>query len=152
MRTIDNLREVTLRILIPACLLIGSVSLLGCPPSNPVTPPQNGSASADPTSGGTSSPTGTSNGGADVVALVASADASRGKKLFDGEHCHGCHGTKEKPPAKFPNLFKIDWSSEALAEGFETIKKGDSPMPAYGDKLDDKQVADLLAYFKSESE
>ncbi len=117
-----------------------------------MNPPQNGSATAEPTAGNTSLPTSTAETAASVAALVAAGDASRGKKLFQDEHCNGCHGTKEKPPAKFPNLFKTDWSDSALAAGFETIKKGDSPMPGYGDKLDDKHVADLLAYFKSESE
>ncbi len=143
----------TFRILLPAFLLVGSVSLLGCPPAKPVNPPTNGTATADPTAGGTSSTAGPSSGGAaQIGALVAAGDASRGQKLFEAEHCNGCHGTKEKPPAKFPNLFKISWDDAELAEGFETIKKGDSPMPAYGDKLDDKQIADLLAYFKSEAE
>lgn len=142
----------TLRILLPTFLVLGSVSLLGCPPAKPVNPPQNGTATADPTASTAPTSDPSSGNGAQVSALVAAADASRGKKLFQDEHCNGCHGTKEKPPAKFPNLFKISWDDGELAEGFEIIKKGDSPMPAYGDKLDDKQIADLLAYFKSESE
>lgn len=145
--------RVSLRILLPVAALVASFSILGCPSQKPVNPPPNGSATAGTSTGGGAATSSEPNPNAtDVSALVAAGDPSRGKKLFEDEHCSGCHGTKEKPPAKFPNLFKIDWSADELAEGFETIKKGDSPMPAYGDKLDDKQVADLLAYFKSQSE
>jgi mono/diheme cytochrome c family protein len=84
-----------------------------------------------------------------VANLVEAADATRGKKLYEEEHCGGCHGTQSKPPAKFPNLFTSDWSSAKLEEGFNTIKNGESPMPAYGDKLSDNQIADLLRYFRS---
>jgi len=81
--------------------------------------------------------------------MVAVGDTAAGEKLFDQEHCNGCHGTKVKPPAKFPNLFKVKWSDEAMIEkAFKLIKSGKSPMPAYGDKLSDKQIADIVAFLK----
>jgi len=81
--------------------------------------------------------------------MVAVGDKAAGEKLFDQEHCNGCHGTKAKPPAKFPNLFKVKWSDEAMIEkAFKLIKSGKSPMPAYGDKLSDKQIADIVAFLK----
>ena len=87
---------------------------------------------------------------ASPAALVAAADAANGGKLFEQEHCNGCHGTKAKPPGKFPNLFKVDWADNKKVENaFSIVKKGKSPMPAYGDKLDDKAVADIVAFLKA---
>ena len=80
--------------------------------------------------------------------MVAAGDAAAGEKLFDQEHCNGCHGTKAKPPAKFPNLFKIKWNDHEYEEAFAIVKKGKSPMPGYGDKLNDKQIADIIAFVK----
>ncbi|MBL8743607.1 MAG: cytochrome c, partial [Myxococcales bacterium] len=70
------------------------------------------------------------------------------EKLFDQEHCNGCHGTKAKPPGKFPNLFKMKWNDKEYEEAFALIKKGKSPMPGYADKLNDKQIADIIAFVK----
>lgn len=82
--------------------------------------------------------------------MVAAGDAARGAKLYEENHCIGCHGTHEKPGKKFPNLFKVDWNQDKeIAEAFELIKKGKTPMPGFEDKLDDKAIADVVAYLKS---
>lgn len=82
--------------------------------------------------------------------MVAAGDTTRGAKLYDENHCAGCHGTPEKPGKKFPNLFKEDWSADKeIAEAFELIKKGKTPMPGFEDKLDDKAIADIVAYLKA---
>ncbi|HTJ80069.1 MAG TPA: c-type cytochrome [Polyangiaceae bacterium] len=84
------------------------------------------------------------------AATVAAADATKGQKLYEDNKCNGCHGTKDKPGAKAPNLFKMKWDDDAgITKAMDLIKKGKSPMPSYKDKLDDKQIADVLAYFKA---
>jgi mono/diheme cytochrome c family protein len=106
------------------------------------------------TSGGAAGSGGASSGGGTEpltpVAMVAAADVARGEKLFDENHCKGCHGTRAEPGKKFTNVFKIDWASEKkVLDGFEMIKKGKTPMPGFGDKLDDKAIADIIAFLKS---
>jgi len=91
-------------------------------------------------------------GGAQVpqtlAAMVAAGNADSGAKLYEENHCKGCHGTPEKPGKKFPNVFKVEWTDKKLEEAFAIVKKGKSPMPGFGDKLDDKAIADLVAYFQ----
>jgi mono/diheme cytochrome c family protein len=127
------------------------ILLTACSPTKPAEDPIGTSpkSTGEPTASGAPSSTGPKPSGEETK-LVASADATRGKKLYEEEHCSGCHGTKEKPSTKFPNLFKIDWDDEEIAEAFETIRDGDSPMPAYGDKLDGKAIADIIAFLRSE--
>jgi mono/diheme cytochrome c family protein len=127
--------------------------MTACSPTKPAEngAPTDGSAksSGDPAPTNSATPS-TAKPSGEEVKLVGAADVGRGKKLYEEEHCGGCHGTKEKPSSKFPNLFKIDWDDEEIAEAFETIKNGDSPMPAYGDKLDAKAIADIVAFLRSE--
>lgn len=129
------------------------------------SPPQAGATttgettSSGETSDSTSSTTGsgessTTGGGAEatqptLAQLVASGDAGNGAKLYDENHCKGCHGTAEKPGKKFPNVFAADYTDKKIDAAFSVIKKGKSPMPGFGDKLDDKAIADLVAFFKS---
>lgn len=81
--------------------------------------------------------------------LVAAAKVDAGAKLYEQEHCNGCHGTKAKPSAKFPNLFKVKWDDAKIEAAFALVKKGKTPMPGYGDKLNDQQIADIVAYLKA---
>lgn len=111
-----------------------------------------GSATSSGTPTPTSSGTGSSTPAPSAqtpVQLVAAGDADAGGKLFTQEHCDGCHGTKEKGPAgKFPNLYKMKWDDKQIDKAFTLIKKGKAPMPAYGDKLQDKQIGDIVAWLK----
>ena len=126
-------------------VLSASIFTASCGPTTPPGSVDGSSPSATSSEGAATSKPPSVN----VASLVEAADGARGKKLYEEEHCGGCHGTQAKPPAKFPNLFATDWTSSELEEGFNTIKNGDSPMPAYGDKLSDNQVADLLRYFRA---
>jgi mono/diheme cytochrome c family protein len=76
---------------------------------------------------------------------------ANGEKLFTSEKCSNCHGAKGKAPgsAKTPNLWKVKWDDHEYEEAFETVKKGKTPMPAYADKLQDKQIADIVAFLKA---
>jgi mono/diheme cytochrome c family protein len=100
--------------------------------------------------GGSTGAGGTTPGAQTQTQMVAAGDTARGAKLYDENHCAGCHGTPEKPPKKFPNLFKVDFAADKeIAEAFELIKKGKTPMPGFDDKLDDKAIADIVAYLKA---
>lgn len=122
------------------------------------TEPSSGETSSTTTGGGTA---GTGGAGGSTGAggtpppqtqaqMVAAGDTARGAKLYDENHCAGCHGTPEKPGKKFPNLFKEEWTADKeIAEAFELIKKGKTPMPGFEDKLDDKAIADIVAYLKA---
>lgn len=133
-------------------LVLSLILLAACSPTKPADDP-NGSTSpkstGEPTASGAPTSTAPKPSGEETK-LVASADPTRGKKLYEEEHCSGCHGTREKPSTKFPNLFKIAWDDEEIAEAFEMIRDGDSPMPAYGDKLDGKAIADIISFLRSE--
>lgn len=119
----------------------------GAAPSEGGAP--SGSASAS--SGGGGAGGAASSGTPTPAQLVASGDAANGAKLFESEHCNGCHGTKAKGPTngKFPNLFKLTWDDKEIEKSFGVIKKGKIPMPPYGDKLQDKQIGDILAFIKT---
>lgn len=95
----------------------------------PSTPP-TASASATPTT--------------DPGPAAVAPDASKGEKLFAENNCNGCHGTKAKPGKK--NVFAMKWSDDEKKKAADIIKKGKSPMPGFGDKLSDAQVADLVAF------
>lgn len=83
-----------------------------------------------------------------VATMVRSGDSAAGEKLFADNNCTGCHGNKKKP-GKSKNVFAVKWTDEEFEEGAQTIKKGDPPMPGFGDKLNDKQIADILAYIST---
>lgn len=119
----------------------GGSSEGGAPPAGGSSEGGAGGTAPTATGGGTSAPV-------TLAALVGAGDAAAGEKLFEQENCNGCHGTKAKPPAKFPNLFKIKWNDKEYEEAFALVKKGKSPMPGYGDKLNDKQIADIIAFVK----
>src|SRR5512139_2717376 len=74
--------------------------------------------------GGASAGTGGATDPQTPAAMVAAADATRGAKLFEENHCKGCHGTRAEPGKKFTNVFKIDWTSEKkVQDAFDMIKK-----------------------------
>lgn len=125
-----------------------------CGPSKGPDEPHNGTATATasstpsstPSSTASSTGSGSSSSGQSPAQRVAAANADNGKKLFESEHCTNCHGTREKPPQRYPNLFKLAWDDNRLEEAFVVVKQGKQPMPDYGDKLDDAQIADILAF------
>jgi mono/diheme cytochrome c family protein len=136
------------------------VTSAAAPTAEPsATPAPTAAATAEPsaTAAPTSAPTAAPSAAATVVpaaktpiALVDAGEVANGKKLYEQERCTNCHGTREKPGARFPNLFKLDWSKAGeIDHAFVIIKKGDAPMPAYGDRLDEKQIGDIVAFLRS---
>lgn len=125
----------------------------------PTTPDPNGTAAPTATVEGASSssgsgvpaiPTSTASSMPSAPPSTTSsaqppgASAAHGEKLFADNGCSGCHGTKAKPGKK--NVFVMKWSDEEKTKAETIIKKGKSPMPGFGDKLSDADVADLLAF------
>jgi mono/diheme cytochrome c family protein len=96
--------------------------------------------------------------------VVAAGDAAAGHTVFTARKCDKCHGEGGKGDgvaAKALKLELADWTSkDAMAKWSDDeieaiIKKGGkavgkSPkMPAYGSKLSDTDVENLLAFIRS---
>lgn len=97
------------------------------------------SPSATPPSAGSSNPS-------TVEPTSAKADPKRGENLFQTNYCTACHGTAKAPKM---NIFQLKWSREREEAAAEIIRKGKSPMPGFGDKLSESDIADLLAFISS---
>ncbi len=131
----------------------GGSAAAGGPSEGAAAGATTSSGDTSSTSGGGASSTSAGTGGAQgpltQAGMVAAGDVGRGAKLYEENHCGGCHGTKDKPGKKFPNLFKITWNDAEIAEAFTLVQKGKSPMPGFADKLDDKAIADMIAFLKA---
>jgi mono/diheme cytochrome c family protein len=120
----------------------GSTSTGGLAPIDSSSTSTGGAVSTVPTTQPTS--TTTSVPTSEPVPTAALPDAARGGKLFAENNCNGCHGTKAKPGKK--NVFVMKWNDDEKKKAADIIKKGKSPMPGFGDKLNDADVADLVLF------
>lgn len=85
------------------------------------------------------------------------ADLTRGERLYKMlcEKCHGKEGRGDGPQAKELEKKPADYTApgffdqHADAELKKVTLAGATPMPAFKEKLKDKDVADLLAYLKT---
>ena len=104
----------------------------------------------------TVSPTGSVEG---TVPQAAEGDAAAGKTAFAENGCGGCH-TFAAAGAKGttgPNLDETlqgkdaAYIEEAIANPNATVAPGFQPgiMPNYGEQLDSKQIADLVAFLQA---
>jgi mono/diheme cytochrome c family protein len=72
-------------------------------------------------------------------------DAEAGASLFGEQGCGSCHTLADagSTGTTGPNLDEAQPSFDAA---FEQIENGGGVMPAYGEQLDDEQIANLAAY------
>lgn len=72
-------------------------------------------------------------------------DAEAGATLFDEQGCGSCHvlADADSTGTTGPNLDEAQPSFDAA---FQQIQNGGGVMPAYGEQLDEEQIADLAAY------
>jgi cytochrome c6 len=72
-------------------------------------------------------------------------DPAAGETLFTEQGCGNCHTLQDAGTTGTvgPNL---DDAQPTYDEAFTAIKNGRGGMPAFGDKLSDRQIADLAAY------
>jgi mono/diheme cytochrome c family protein len=85
--------------------------------------------------------------------LGLNAQQAAGRRIYD-QNCDQCHEPYSSRGKKGPGLksvFKRQYLSESGLPANddrvgEIIRFGRSKMPAYGQKLDDQQIQDLLAY------
>lgn len=96
-------------------------------------------------------------GFADTAKPSMNANAKRGAAVFQ-QNCVSCHNKQPGDTTPFgpPNLHGI-FSAKPLvsppitpAQATETIKKGRSPMPAFGSILTQAQINELIAYLKAQ--
>jgi mono/diheme cytochrome c family protein len=85
------------------------------------------------------------------------ADLAKGKAIY-GDKCIKCHGEKgkgdgpkavdlEKKPADYTDKAKMaKFTDEDLTKA---VKEGKKPMPAFGKKLTDEQIDNVIAYIRT---
>jgi cbb3-type cytochrome c oxidase subunit III len=90
-----------------------------------------------------------------LPALVYSQkdDSARGQKVFQ-QYCVGCHGSDGRSQTEMgKKLEAADLASEAIHQKSESellsvVKNGKGKMPAWNDKLDDKEIRAVVAYVR----
>jgi len=92
-----------------------------------------------------------------LVAPAFGADFAIGKSIY-GDKCLKCHGEKgrgdgrkaadlEKKPADYTDKAKMaKFTDEDLKKA---VKEGKKPMPAFGKKLTDEQIDNVIAYIRT---
>jgi len=92
-----------------------------------------------------------------LVAQAFGADLAIGKSIY-GDKCLKCHGEKgrgdgrkaadlEKKPADYTDRAKMaKFTDDDLKKA---VKEGKKPMPAFGKKLTDEQIDNVIAYIRT---
>lgn len=98
--------------------------------------------------------------------VAAEGNAEAGATVYKAQNCAECHGEKGKGDGYILPMLKVkvpmlDWTDQAALAGMtdeylaEIIVKGGEPlgksevMLKYGDKLNEQQVQDLVAFIRS---
>ena len=78
-------------------------------------------------------------------ATPAEGDAQAGKSVYASAGCGGCHVLKaaNSTGTTGPNL---DESKPSYEETFKQVKNGGGGMAAFGDRLEEKQIAEVAAF------
>jgi mono/diheme cytochrome c family protein len=81
----------------------------------------------------------------DLPALALKGDAAAGKELFASNGCGSCHTLAAAGASGTvgPNL---DQAKPSFELAVTRLTKGQGGMPAFGDKLEAQQIADLAQY------
>ena len=79
------------------------------------------------------------------AADLPEGDAAAGEPVFADAGCGSCHtfAAAGSSGTVGPNL---DEAAPSYEEAFETIANGRGGMPAFGDQLEEQQIADVAAY------
>jgi cytochrome c2 len=100
------------------------------------------------TPAGETSASNTEDGGGGGGAPAAAGDAAAGKSVFTSAGCSGCHTLKAAGSSGNvgPNL---DDAKPDRALIHERVTNGKPPMPSFKGQLNDKQIADVVAFVYS---
>lgn len=79
---------------------------------------------------------------------MSDSDRAQAAQLYTAQGCVQCHGDDGKGIMQgSPDFTSKGWQMAAKDEQLAgVIKKGHPPMPAYGSRLSDAQIADLVSY------
>jgi mono/diheme cytochrome c family protein len=92
-----------------------------------------------------------------LIAPAFGADLANGKKIYT-DKCLKCHGEKgrgdgpraydlSKKPADYTDKEKMSKFTDADLR--KVVKEGKKPMPAFGKKLSDEDIAGVVAYIRT---
>lgn len=85
----------------------------------------------------------TGGGGDDEETSIA-----RGETLY-ARNCAGCHGGDGTGGGNFPALAGNDAVTGGPAPVIEIVVEGEGSMPAFGDELDDEEIAAVVSYIRN---
>jgi len=104
------------------------------------------------------SPSGSGGGGSGAAPLPATADSSaRAGEAVYARQCVACHGARGKgdgPTARKTNVEMPDLTSPDTADDtdqafFNVVTKGSKPMPAFRDRLGERERWDVVHYVRA---
>jgi len=92
-----------------------------------------------------------------LIAPAFGADLAKGKKIYT-DKCLKCHGEKgkgdgprawdlSKKPADYTDKEKMSKFTDTDLK--KVVKEGKKPMPAFGAKLGDEDIAGVVAYIRT---
>ena len=77
------------------------------------------------------------------------ADLTKGKKLYI-QNCAQCHGAHGKPTlARAPNFQRQEGLRVSDKSLLARIKRGKKSCPAFGGRLRDEQIVDLIGHLRT---
>lgn len=88
--------------------------------------------------------------GAAAQAWPAAGDAAAGRQVF-ATNCAACHGPNAEGRGAAPSLVGVaERTTVEEVEGI--IRRGRSGMPAFGDRLSDAEIADVVAFLGADGD
>ena len=104
------------------------------------------------------SPSGSGGGGSGAAPLPATADSSaRAGEAVSARQCAACHGargrgdgpTARKTNVEMPDLTSPDTADDTDQAFFNVVTKGSKPMPAFRDRLGERERWDVVHYVRA---